>query len=230
MESNKHEMEIKIALDCVGLFVGKGGCSLKDNIIIPTKKDYVKTLYKEEMTDEEKTLLWKGIKVNCHVTRGDKKVNVVLSYPQAECLEIMKKHLSTYVEKFNQQKITPGKKKISYTFKLQIDNGYIGKLIGVEGSRISELSDEIKSSLKLEKPPYIRFNDSGSEHVETLSFKGLETGEVWIFVSFYGEKSFKIIKSLIESFIKNTLCEDEDDLDTEEEQTPETTETFDGDW
>jgi hypothetical protein len=211
--SGKVEIVINIDIksDQIGLFVGSKGYFMKTKIIIPSKKAYLKSILPSSISREEHEKSWKECGINCKISTGDDDtVSVKIHSPTEECNKIVLSKVQEYVSEFNKKKPEAGPNKNNYNFKLLIDPNYVGKLIGIEGSKISELSQELKSTLNLDRRPYIKFLDSGHDNVETLTFKPeIDPGEVWLSITYVGEKSFVKVKSALIKFINTTLSDDQ---------------------
>ena len=202
---------LEIKSDQIGLFVGTKGCFVKGKIIIPSKKSYLKIILENKVTRDDYDKAWKACGINCNISTGeDGVVNVNIKSPSEECNKIVLKKVQEYASEFNKQKPAGAPNKNTYNFKLLIDSNYVGRLIGVEGSKITELSQSIKTTLNLERNPYIRFYDDGTDNVETLSFKPeITSGKVWLSISYGGEKAFLKVKSSLIEFINDTLSDDQ---------------------
>jgi hypothetical protein len=201
---------LDIKSDQIGLFVGKNGYFIKNKIILPSKRTYLKSTLKTSVSKEDYDKAWMACKINCNISAGDDGVvSMNIQSPTEECNNVTLKNINAYVSTFNKN-TTPQSmsNKVTYNFKLLINSDYVGKLIGIEGSKITELSQGIKSTLNLERNPYIRFFDNGNDKVETLSFKPeIDSGEVWLSISYGGDKSFVKVKSLLIEFINETLID-----------------------
>ena len=206
-------VEITITLDIksdqIGLFVGKNGYFIKNKLILPSKRSYLKSTMKKSAPKEEYDKAWKSCGINCNISAGDDGVvSMNIKSPTEECNKIVIKNINEHMATFIKKKTQLVSNKNNYMFKLLIDPNYVGKLIGIEGSKITELSQGIKSELKLERNPYIRFFDEGNDKVEILSFEPeIDPGEVWLSISYMGEKSFIKVKSMLIEFINETLLD-----------------------
>ena len=216
-------VEITITLDIksnqIGLFVGKNGYFIKNKIIIPSKRAYLKSNLKTSVPKEDYDKAWSACNINCKISAGsDGVVSMNIKSPTEESNKLALMNVNAYVSTFNKKKPKINSNKVTYNFRLLIDSDYVGKLIGIEGSKITELSQEIKSVLKLERNPYIRFFDDGNDKVETLSFPSdINTGEVWLSISYGGEKSFVKVKSLLIEFINGALLDKQENISDEED-------------
>jgi hypothetical protein len=216
-------VEVSITLDIksnqIGLFVGKNGYFIKNKIIIPSKRTYLKNTLKKSVPKEDYDKAWGACNINCKISAGsDGVVSMNIKSPTEECNKIALTNVHAYASTFNKNKPQFDSNKVTYNFKLLIDPDYVGKLIGIEGSKITELSQEIKSVIKLERNPYIRFFDEGNDKVETLSFPSeINSGEVWLSISYVGEKSFVKVKSLLIEFINTSLLDKQENISDEED-------------
>lgn len=140
----------------------------------------------------------------------------------------------------NSKKVTKPKNKkqvnkVFYSFWVPINSRFIGKVIGVEGSVICQLIDDLREELNLDRSPSIRINDTGRKLSEQYHLKmdnpefknesDRDTG-IWITVIYQGSKAFKIVQTKCQSFIdsnfsvNNDNCAD-DYVDDSEEDDPE---------
>jgi len=219
--SGNVEISINLGINSnqVGLFVGKGGYFIKNKIILPSKRAYLKINQNTSVSKEDYDKAWVACRIICNISNGDDGVVVMnIQSPDDTCNKIVIKNVEAYVATLNKKNSKSDTDKNTYNFKLLIDPNYVGKLIGIEGSKITELSQEIKTVLKLDRKPYIRFFDDGNDKVETLSFASeINTGEVWLSISYGGDKSFVKVKSLLVKFITETLIDKQETLSDDDE-------------
>jgi len=208
MSNVKYTCPADIPRDKIGLFVGNKGYFIKTKIILPSKKVYLKSKFNgSNVPKNEYDEAWGECKINCNILSNEAdEVTVTIESPSEECNKIVISNVLKYISEFNKPKEATTTMKNNYKFKLLIGDHYIGKLIGIEGSKITELSDELKTVLKIDRRPYIKFSDNGSDNVSTLEFgDSIDEGEVWLAVSYVGDKSFIKVKACVINFINTTL-------------------------
>jgi len=239
MSSIAKEVNININVNEIGKFVGEKGKFIIKRLVVPTKKEYL-----DEMKDDKERMdeAWKSCKIYCGVSSVDEQVKIKLQTPTQECMDILEKNVSKYVEFLNKPKksSTSNKKnenvaeKRKYIYNLGISSHYIGKLIGIEGSNISELCDTVKSVLKLDKRPYIKFYDQGPDSAKRLEFNNIESGNCYINVNYFGVKSYKLVADEIYKYVNNILNDkvyhDSDDEEETQDGEEETNAESDGEW
>tara|TARA_B110001469_G_C9543657_1_gene269886 strand:+ start:212 stop:922 length:711 start_codon:yes stop_codon:yes gene_type:complete len=217
--------DLDIPKDKIGLFVGKSGYNIKYKMVLPTKRI---CLGESDKSDDKAQEEWKEFKIYCNLkTDEDDQVFVEMNSPDEKSMKILESHIDVFVKEFkkNISKFVEKKEKkrsqINYSFNLKISDGYVSKLIGVEGSSIRKLSEQIKTTLKFESYPYIKFVKDKPHNATDIIFKDLKRGDVGLIVSINGAKCFELIKTMIEDYVndmlKTTEPENEDDKETESE-------------
>jgi len=218
----------------ISAFVGKGGFHIKKYLVIPTKKEYLEVddVKTSDVPDEK----WTSCKVYCSVSLVDEEISIKCVVPDDKCMQILKTNINKYVEiyndKFKQKSKNKNKKdgvgKRTYTFNLKIHPRYIGKLVGVEGSNINEFKNDLKKSLDINKYPFVKLSDThNSDSSPTLSFDDLDSGDLFITVSFFGCKSFVNVKNMVQSYVHNLFQEQDEHDDELEEHDDELEEHYD---
>tara|TARA_B110001469_G_scaffold121772_1_gene131591 strand:+ start:500 stop:1249 length:750 start_codon:yes stop_codon:yes gene_type:complete len=249
MSSITKEVEISINVEEIGKFVGEKGKFIIKRLIVPTKKEYL-----DEMKDDKEKMdeAWKSCKIYCGVSSEEEKVKIKLQAPTEDCMTILEKNVTKYVEFLNNpnkpnkpnKPNNPNKpnkpnkpkenvnEKRRYIYNLGISSHYIGKLIGMEGSNISELCDTIQSVIKLEKRPYIKFYDQGPESAKRLVFNNINSGNCFINVNYFGVKSYKQIEGEICKYVNKILNDSEvaPDSVSDTESKAVSGEESDGEW
>jgi hypothetical protein len=221
---------VNVDANRIGTFVGKSGYFIKTRVVFPSKAEYLKR--KDVNPDAEGNYdaeKWSELKVHCHVDTLDGKVQVTLKCSDKELHDIALEHVMKYVEQFNAPKPekTPktskskGQQKTKnefrkYFFKVLVSEDYIGRLIGIEGSNVTEFAEQLQNDLDLQRRPYVKIMSQGSDKVETINIPDVESGQIWISVQLSGPKSFSPIKKAVKSFVIDTLVDQSDNGDDEE--------------
>lgn len=243
---NTHEVQVDS--NRLGAFVGRSGYFIKTKVVFPSKVEFLKNhgvdADEDGNYDKEE---WTKLKVHCHVDHTDGDVKITLKCSDQELHDIALDHVVKYVEHFNKPKeeVSPkGKAKANgkakgkgsdkhksefrkYFFKVLVSDNYIGRLIGVEGSNVTEFAEQLQSNLGLQRRPYIKIMSEGSERIETINVQDVDVGKIWIGVQFTGPKSFSDVKKAVKTFVFDTLAEESYE---EGEEVEEDGEESDGGW
>lgn len=242
MTSVENTHTVQVDTNRLGTFVGKSGYFIKTRVVFPSKAEYLKR--KDVNPDEDGNYdaeKWSELKVHCHVDTVDDKVQVTLKCSDQDLHDIALENVMKYVEQFNAPRPekthraskSNGQSKAKtefrkYFFKVLVSDDYIGRLIGVEGSNVTEFAEQLRNDLDLQKRPYVKIMSQGSDKVETINVPDVDSGQIWISVQFTGPKSFSPIKKAVKSFVVDTLVDQSSD-DGEEASGWTSTEA-DGGW
>jgi hypothetical protein len=244
MTSIESTHTVQVDTNRLGTFVGKSGYFIKTRVVFPSKAEYLKrndvNPDEDGNYDAEK---WSELKVHCHVDTVDDKVQVTLKCSDQDLHDIALENVMKYVERFNAPKPErrPGTSKPNgqskaraefrkYFFKVLVCDDYIGRLIGVEGSNVTEFAEQLQNDLDLQKRPYVKIMSQGSDKVETINVPDVDLGQIWISVQFTGPKSFSPIKKAVKSFVVDTLVDQSSDNDDGEETSGWTNAEAEGGW
>lgn len=228
----------------VGSFVGKGGTRIK-TIIGKSKSQYSKNYpddnlsgfrmqVREENLDDcvNYYVFWS----NCDGCSSQEELNNIILKEVLICEGLSNGTIT--LEKKPSKKVV--KKKVvsnrqRYSFWIKVNSTNFGKLIGVEGSVISELKHLLKDSLSLDKYPSVRVMDSGrvlneQYHLTVSNTNYLPDSNdngLWLSIQYTGPKSFKVIQNVSQSFInsvfnESSTYENDKDSDSEEEDYDDT--------
>jgi predicted RNA-binding protein YlqC (UPF0109 family) len=209
-----------------GIFVGKKGFN------ISTISGKTKNAFKlHENAEFDETLGELG-SVKLHVFSYDNKYYMLWNTVEGcKNMDLFNELLLKEVEfcenkianppqkKVNKIKKQPSKKvtnkKQFYEFYIPVASRFIGKVIGVEGSNLHLLRENLKKVLSLDKNPRIRVNDSGRDKNDsfTLECKNkdcYDTNGIWIVVQYFGNKGYREVKEETQKFMNRTLKDYED--------------------
>tara|TARA_B110000858_G_scaffold198298_1_gene263824 strand:+ start:310 stop:1098 length:789 start_codon:yes stop_codon:yes gene_type:complete len=234
-ESIVREHKIEIDENRIGAFVGRSGYFVKTKVVFPSRSAYMLDIGEVKNEDGEfPKENWEQVRIHCHVDKGDDGVIVTLKCMNEALHDVAHQHLLKYVEEFNMPKESKGvsKPRITgkarpnsnknvtnkssgvgfrkYVYKVLISDEYIGRLIGVEGSNVSEFSEFLKQSLDIpekSRRPYVRIMTEGSDRANSINIDGVDTGEIWISVQYNGIKSFSNVKQYVSKFVSDTLVD-----------------------
>ena len=211
----------------VGSFIGHKGGRIK-TLSGKSKSRYMKEFPDDSLggfrlqvsTDDTLTANWENVDgcsnherfneiVVEEITMCEGIINGTISMPPREPRE--NKNLQKNKKK-------PTNDRVYYTFWLPVNSRFFGKIIGVEGSVIAQLKDDLQQGIGLDRSPSIRVNDSGRKINEQFHLKvssdeySLEDTEgLWIVISYTGAKAFRVVSEMTQKFITNQFDVEDDD-------------------
>ena len=216
---------IDVGSDNIGAFIGRDGENFKKMISSMKKKIINK---KVEITPEE----WGSVTIKLKFEKSDD--NVIAIY---ECDENHKDIIVTIINDFvklhKEENIKFEKKRSHGTvivYRIGAEHRFIGRMIGVSGSNVESLKNDLKSLPSVDYVSKINIE----EQTKRYNGKFRNIGErgapehIMMFITIKGTPIFENVQAIVEDFIKKYTVDDDKDGDDGDEDDGD--EEFNGSW
>ena len=198
-EKIKKTVTLEVDPNNIGAFIGRNGDNFKKMISTMKKKIINK---KTEITPEE----WSSITITLKFEKGDSNINAIYECEKKHD-DIIVDTLTSFVEIHKKENLKFEKKRsdgIQIIYRIGADHRFIGKMIGVSGSNINKLKDDINNLPSVEKVSRINIE----EQTKRYNGKFRNIGErgahehIMMFITLKGTPIFENIQAVVEDFVK----------------------------
>tara|TARA_Y100001935_G_C17276318_1_gene494878 strand:+ start:825 stop:1493 length:669 start_codon:yes stop_codon:yes gene_type:complete len=222
MATNSEKVKKTITLEVdpnnIGAFIGRNGDNFKKMISTMKKKIINK---KTEITPEE----WDSVTITLKFEKADTNINAIYEC-EKEHDDVVKDTLVSFVELHKKENIEFEKKRsegIPIVYRIGAEHRFIGKMIGVSGSNVGKLKEDIAKLPSVEKVTRINIEEQTKRY--TGKFRNIgERGaseHIMMFITLKGTPIFENVQAVVEDFIKEHTVDEKKSGDEED---------FDGGW
>ena len=216
---------IDVDSDNIGAFIGRDGDNFKKMIASMKKKIINK---KVEITPEE----WNSVTINLKFEKSEENVNAIFECDE-DHVDIIEKILNDFVKLHKEENIKFEKKRSQGTvivYRIGAEHRFIGRMIGVSGSNVDSLKNDLKSLPSVDYVSRINIE----EQTKRYNGKFRNIGErgapehILMFITIKGTPIFENVEAIVVDFVKKYAVDE--DKDEDEDENEDEDDEFNGSW
>lgn len=197
--------ELDVKPENIGAFIGKSGRNFK-RFISHIKKDIIGK--KTEITSEE----WSSVDFDLKFEKKEENIEAIFECKE-ENIEKVKKSLLYFVELHNKENIKYENKKNSgksIVYRIGAEHRFIGKMIGIGGSNVNKLKDEISDIENVESVKKINIVEQTKRY--NGNFRNIgdreSTEYIMMFITIKGNFEYTDLQAVVEKFVDDNTSDD----------------------
>jgi len=197
--------ELDVKPENIGAFIGKSGKNFK-KFISYIKKDIIGK--KTEITPEE----WSSVELDLKFEKKEENIEAIFDCKE-ENIEKVKKSLLHFVELHNKENKKYENKKNNgqnIVYRIGAEHRFIGKMIGIGGSNVNKLKDEILKIENVESIKKINIVEQTKRY--NGNFRNIgdrdSTEYIMMFITIKGSFEYTELQNIVEKFVDENTNED----------------------
>lgn len=197
--------ELDVKPENIGAFIGKSGKNFK-RLISHIKKEIIEK--KTEITPEE----WSSIELDVKFEKNEENIEAIFEC-QEENIEKVKTSLLYFVELHNKENKKYENKKNNgkiIVYRIGTEHRFIGKMIGIGGSNVNKLKDEISEIENVESVTKINIVEQTKRY--NGNFRNIgnrdSTEYIMMFITIKGNFDYTELQTIVEKFVDENTNDD----------------------
>lgn len=198
MSVKKTTFELDVKPENIGAFIGKSGKNFK-KFISHIKKDIIGK--KTEITPDE----WSNIDFDLKFEKKEENIEAIFECLE-ENIEKVKVSLLHFVELHNKENKKYENKKNNgknIVYRIGAEHRFIGKMIGISGSNVNKLRDEISEIENVESVKKINIVEQTKRY--NGNFRNIgnrdSTEYIMMFITIKGDFDYNEVQTIVEQFV-----------------------------